>query len=158
MVQAGHGNDRPSRDESATRQIARRLIDSRRTEPAGANTPTRAAAEASGHLYQALSRWLGSDGCHALFSRAHAQARTEHAALEHIQLRARSEPYIDGVAAAIMAHGDPVTAEALEAVLVHLIELLGRLIGDDMALKLIERSVASTQRRDAESNDAREEA
>ena len=82
----------------------------------------------------------------ALFTRALAQARTEYPALGEIQLRARSEPYIDGVAETIMAHGDPASAEGLEAMLIHLIELLGRLIGEDMAMKLIERSVAASER------------
>jgi hypothetical protein len=78
--------------------------------------------------------------------------------LEQIQLRARSEPYIDGVAETIMAHGDPATAEGLEAMLVHLIELLGRLIGDDMAMKLIERSLAASDRDDPAADGRREEA
>jgi hypothetical protein len=42
-----------------------------------------------------------------------------------------------------MADGDAATAEALESMLARLVELLGRLIGDDMAMKLIERSLAS---------------
>ena len=57
-----------------------------------------------------------------------------------------------------MAHGDAATAEALEAMLVHLVELLGRLIGDDMATKLIERSVGVSKRGDAISDSRREEA
>ena len=69
----------------------------------------------------------------------------------------RSEPYIDGIAETIMAHGDPATAEALESMLVRLVELLGRLIGDDMAMKLIERSLVS-ERDDTPSEKRREEA
>ena len=57
-----------------------------------------------------------------------------------------------------MAHGDAATAEALESMLVHLVELLGRLIGDDMATKLIERSVGVSERGNALSDDRREEA
>jgi hypothetical protein len=78
--------------------------------------------------------------------------------LGQIQLRARSELYIDGVAETIMAHGDPATAEALESMLVRLVELLGRLIGDDMAVKLIERSLAVSERGDATSDGRQEEA
>jgi hypothetical protein len=77
--------------------------------------------------------------------------------LGQIQLHARSEPYIDGVAATIVAHGDAATAEALESMLAHLVELLGRLIGDDMAMKLIERSLVA-ERGGAASDDRREEA
>jgi hypothetical protein len=57
-----------------------------------------------------------------------------------------------------MAHGDAATAEALESMLVHLVELLGRLIGDDMATKLIERSVGVSERGDTISDSQREEA
>ena len=75
-----------------------------------------------------------------------------------IQLRAGSQPYIDGVPETIMAHGDAATAEALESMLVHLVELLGRLIGDDMSTKLIERSVRLSERGDTMSESRREEA
>ena len=118
----------------------------------------RAAATACDHLYQALSRWVGPDGCHALFTRGLAEARAEYPALAQIQLRARSQPYIDGVPETIMAHGDAATAEALESMLVHLVELLGRLIGDDMATKLIERSVGVSERGDTIFDSRREEA
>jgi hypothetical protein len=146
-----------SRNEPSARQLARRLINSRRSERTGADSAARAAASACDQLYRELSRWVGPDGCHALFTRALAQARTEYPALEQIQLHARSEPYIDGVAATIVAHGDAATAEALESMLAHLVELLGRLIGDDMAMKLIERSLVA-ERGGAASNDRREEA
>jgi hypothetical protein len=140
------------------REILHRLINSRRSERTGSdNTAARAAAGACDHLYRELSRWVGQDGCHALFTRALAQARTESPALGLIQLHVRSEPYIDGVAATIVAHGDAATAEALESMLAHLIELLGRLIGDDMAIKLIERSLVP-ERGGAASDDRLEEA
>jgi hypothetical protein len=57
-----------------------------------------------------------------------------------------------------MAHGDAATAEAFESMLVHLVELLGRLIGDDMATKLIERSLGVSERSDTISDSQREEA
>lgn len=158
MNTANQGKDSPSRDQPPARQIAHRLINSRRLEQAGGHTGARAAAAACGHLYRQLSRWVGPDGCHALFTRALAQARTEYPALEQIQLRARSEPYIDGVAQTIMAHGDAATAEALESMLGRLVELLGRLIGDDMGMRLIERSLAASEAGDATSDARQEEA
>lgn len=54
-----------------------------------------------------------------------------------------------------MARGDPETAEALESMLIRLVELLGRLIGDDMAGKLIDRTFGDSAQT---SNDTREEA
>lgn len=158
MNSAERDKDGLSQEQMAARQIARRLVNARRSERAGGDTAARAAAAACDNLYRELSRWVGPDGCHALFTRALAQARTEYPALEQTQLRARSEPYIDGVAETIMAHGDPATAEALESMLVCMVELLGRLIGDDMAMKLIERSLSASERGDPTSDNRREEA
>jgi hypothetical protein len=158
MNTADRGKATPSVKQPPAREIAQRLINSRRSERKGGEPAARATAAACDNLYRELSRWVGPDGCHALFTRALAETRTEYPALAQIQLRARSEPYIDGVAEAIMAHGDPATAEALESMLVRLVELLGRLIGDDMAMKLIERSLASSERGDGPSHDKREEA
>jgi hypothetical protein len=57
-----------------------------------------------------------------------------------------------------MANGDPATAEALESMVVRLVELLGRLIGDDMATRLIERSLAASETGIAAVDGTREEA
>jgi hypothetical protein len=155
---ADRGKDTLSGNQPPAREIARRLISGRRSEREGGDTAARAAAAACDNLYRELSRWVGPDGCHALFTRALAGTRTEYPALAQIQLRARLEPYIDGVAETIMAHGDPVTAGALESMLIRLVELLGRLIGDDMAVKLIEQSQASSEHGDGPSDNRREEA
>ena len=148
----------PGKDRLSARPIARRLIKSWQPERKGSEGRARAAAAACDHLYRELSRWVGLDGCHALFSRALAEARIESAALDEIQLRPRAEPYIDGVAKSITSRGDAATADALEAMIVHLVELLGRLIGDDMATKLIDRSIAAPGRGDTASDDRQEEA
>jgi hypothetical protein len=150
--------DRLSPDKQPARQIARRLIESRQPEGKGADSRSRAAAAACEDLYRDLSRWVGIDGCHALFTRALAEARTEYSALDEIQLRPRSEPYVDGVAETIMSNGDPATADGLESMLVRLVELLGRLIGDDMATKLIDQSLAASESGDKTSAGRREEA
>ena len=158
MNTADQGKDTPSGKQPAAREIARHLISSRRSERKSGDSAARATAAACDTLYRELSRWVGPDGCHALFTRALTETRTDYPALAQIQLRARSEPYIDGVAETIMAHGDPATAGALESMLVRLVELLGRLIGDDMAMRLIERSLTSSERGDRPSDDRREEA
>ncbi len=89
-------------------------------------------------VYRDLSRWVGSDGTRALFARALAEARAEHPPLAGISVGARSEPGLEGISESIQGHGDKATAAALEALLVTLLGLLGRLIGDDMVLTLVE--------------------
>jgi hypothetical protein len=157
MISSERSNDTPSGTRPAAQEIVRRLISSRAPRTKRADTAARAAAAACDNLYRELSRWVGTDGCHALFARALAETRPQYPALEKIQLRPRSEPYIEGIADSIMARGDPETAEALESMLIRLVELLGRLIGDDMAMKLIERSLVS-ERDDTPSEKRREEA
>jgi hypothetical protein len=144
--------------DRSPRQTARRLIDSHDPERRESDGAAGAVAVACNHLYRDLSRWVGPDGCHALFSRALVQARGHVATLDEIKLRPGADPYVDGVADSVVSHGDAAVAEGLESMIVHLIELLARLIGDDMATKLIERSIAPHGDGDATSNDRLEEA
>jgi hypothetical protein len=155
MTTADQGKEGLAPGQAPSRQLARRLIEARRSERSDGDTPARAAADASDRLYRELSRWVGLDGCYALFARALSQAQTDYPALGKILVSASSQPHIDGVAETIMARGDPATAEGIEFMLERLIELLGRLIGDDMARKLIERSLAAAQ---PDSDERREEA
>ena len=157
MNAADQGNDF-SHEHSPARKLARRLIEARRSQGSASDSPARAAAAAADGLYRELSRWVGLDGCYALFSRSLTQARSDFPALARIEIRARSQPHIDGVGETIMERGDPAAAEALEFMLERLIELLGRLIGDDMAKKLIERSLVASEHRDGISDGRQEEA
>ncbi|MEO7822180.1 MAG: hypothetical protein ABIS15_01130 [Gemmatimonadaceae bacterium] len=93
-----------------------------------------------------------------MFARAISEVRTDHPALAQIQLRPRSDPYVEGVAESIMARGDKATEAALESTVVILVDLLRRLIGNDMAMKLIERSLAPSERAGANTDRKREEA
>jgi len=116
-------------------------------EIAAANTPEAqvgAARRLCESVFRGLSRWMGIDGSRALFTRALAQARAEHPSLESIQLNARPDSSLAGVEEAMRSHGAPATVAALESAITELVSLLGRLIGDDMALKLV--SHASQER------------
>jgi uncharacterized Ntn-hydrolase superfamily protein len=101
---------------------------------------------------------VGPDGCHAVFTRALAQARAGSASLDQIRLRPGADPYIEGVEESITSHGDSEVADGLESMLVQIVELLERLVGADMTTKLIERIIAALGSGDATSNDRREEA
>lgn len=140
------------------RQLAHRLIGGSKVAKAQNADSASSVALAFDNLYQSLSRWVGLNGCHALFARAHTHAKAEHPLLENIQLRARTAPYLDGVTETIDEYGVEETVQALESMLVTLIELLGRLIGDDMAQKLIERDLAEFPREDANGENLRAEA
>lgn len=116
-----------------------------------------AAGEACDQFYRELARWVGSDGCHALFARALADARSSNPALTQIQLHQRSDPYVQGIGDSVAAHGEPATITALESMLAVLVDLLRRLIGNDMAAKLIERSLSSIDDKTGVTTDRKQE-
>lgn len=130
-----------SPETPGTRDLLRRLIgrDAARSDP-----PDRAVAaahDACERVHRELGRWLGVQGCHALFTRALAQARVAHPVLGGLRLRAGSEPALDGVCEIVAAHDAVAAAAALEALLAALLALLGRLVGDDMATRLVAGSL-----------------
>ncbi len=121
------------------RDLARQFVagdPTRGDAPGGAALSARDACE---RVFCELARWVGATGTHALFARAIAQARPEHPVLAEIGLRDESDPKLQGVAEAIQAHGAAAVASALEALLVTLFELLGRLVGGDMVMRMLER-------------------
>jgi hypothetical protein len=128
----------------SARELARTLVDHQTSTGNSKTARASAAALAGEGLYRALSRWIGSDGCHALFTRARAQQQPANPPLESVQLSPRHDPYITGVEESIGEYGNDATADAIESMVVGMIELLGRLIGVDMATSLIERSLSES--------------
>jgi hypothetical protein len=158
VTKADNDRNKLSSLRPSAKQIARRLITSRPSQSPAAHSAARAAAAATDHLYRELSRWVGHDGCHALLTRALTEARTEWPALRRVHLHPRSDPYVDGVAEAITADGDPATAEALESMIIRLVELLSRLIGEDMTMMLMERSLSPAKSAEPSLRSRQEEA
>ncbi|MGI9078069.1 MAG: hypothetical protein ACR2G6_12195 [Gemmatimonadaceae bacterium] len=91
-------------------------------------------------LHHELSLWLGVDGSRALFNSAIGRARPDHPVLSDIQHEALLSPTHPAIARGVQIHGTGATVAALESTLVVLIQLLGRLIGDDMATRIVENS------------------
>jgi hypothetical protein len=84
-----------------------------------------------------LGRWIGATGYRALLDRALGLVRAEHPALGSLSCHGEEE--LD-VAAAVRAHGAAEVAAGIMAVVAVLIDLLGRLIGEEMALRLVEQA------------------
>lgn len=126
------------------RELAGRLLATgsqvaARSDEAQSQLP--AAARVGRHLAVELSRWFGPYGYHALLTRALARARREHSVLEAVHVGPPSAPYLNGLEDAAQAHGVAATTAGVQAVLAALIDLLGRLIGDDLAVMLIDQTI-----------------
>jgi hypothetical protein len=126
---------------SSARELATRLLTHETSVPQGPDTAV-AADRVCRRVSDELARWVGNDGCRALFARAlaSAQAGGGHPALEMVRISVGSAYCLDGLADSATRHGVPAATDGAAAVLAALIELLGHLIGDDMALNLLEQS------------------
>jgi len=125
------------------RVLARRLIEREAVaHPApgiGASAAHRAQL-ACERVCRELSRWMGKTGCFTLFNRAVAKIRVVHTSLGEISIRTSEDPYLNGVGQAVEAHGEGPVAAALESVLTEVLELLGRLVGDDLTARILEQN------------------
>ena len=130
--------------DAARRLWARAVGDTTAPEDVAA-----AAERMCTQLRTGLGRWIGADGYRALLNRALGLARAEHPALGGLPCLGGDVP---GTTAVVRAQGAGAVAAGLVALVAALIELLGRIIGDEMALRLVEqigipsrRGVVSTE-------------
>ena len=106
------------------------------------------AARVTTELAQSLARWFGPYGYHALLTRALAEAGPKHPSLAGVSVRDPLTPVLDGLDEALAAHDPDAVLEGVIAVVAGVITLLARVIGEDMALRLVERSMDGPARND----------
>jgi hypothetical protein len=80
---------------------------------------------------------MGDAGCAALFARALARTERAHPALKDLP-SGEQRIGVDDLAASVAAHGIENVTAAIEALIAALIDILTRLIGDDMAMRLLD--------------------
>ncbi|MEX2177189.1 MAG: hypothetical protein WD801_00670 [Gemmatimonadaceae bacterium] len=90
---------------------------------------------------------MGVDGCTALLERGLMRTETHHPALTLLRRQHGRELHLDGVAAAVEIHGLAAVEKAITALMEALIEVLSRLIGEDMAIRIINLGAPQDQRR-----------
>ena len=101
-----------------------------------------AVSHALHHATTELSRWVGPDGCRVLLVRALTRTKQHHPALANVEVVSHSAPVLDGVLESVEQNGEQAVAAGLTTTLVQLFELLRRVIGDDLTVKLAEQITA----------------
>lgn len=99
-------------------------------------SPEEIAAAAERMCFQLrliLRRWIGAEGYRALFNRALGLVQAEHPVLDGLSCL-EGEPV---TVATVQAHGGAKVAAGLVALVAALIELLGRIVGEEMAVHLV---------------------
>ena len=120
---------------SAAAETALRLwhrTDARGT--AGDDVAARAAHLCT-QLDSGLSRWVGTVGYHVILDRALSLTRPAHPALTNVSCRIDDTASLES---AIRDHGAQPVAAGMIALLESLIDVLGRIIGEDLATHLID--------------------
>ena len=108
-------------------------------ESAGTNGGPPAAARICVRVGDGLARWIGRDGYRALFRRAREEELPTHPALAGLDCDGTDD---ERVAAAVAAHGADAVSAAVLSLVTALIVLLGRVVGEEMAIQLVEQAVA----------------
>lgn len=124
----------------AQRLIAREVgsVNGRGPGPDGAALQTVCA-----RVVDTLCNSLGEDGCDALLARALSRTEPHHPALRSIRRLSAGGIHLDGVAAAVDIHPAGEVTAAVEALLGAVVEVLGRLIGEDMAIRILDWETVS---------------
>ncbi len=133
--------------DAAVDAVARRLLAAASaphasgTSGARAPDPVAAAERVLADLADTLAPWFGVYGYRALLTRSLVLAQAEHPVLASVRVRAPTAVVLDGLAEAAEAHGPEVLVDGVAALVAAVTALLGRVIGDDMALNLVEGSM-----------------
>jgi hypothetical protein len=97
-----------------------------------------ALARACSRVTTALRDSLGEGGCTALLARALRRTKAAHPSLGTLSPIEGDRIALDGVSASVEAYGSAAVAAALEALFAAVAEILIQLIGEEMAIRLID--------------------
>jgi hypothetical protein len=123
-------------------EIARRLL-AREAPPSNGGDPKAAAValeRAYARVAERLRDSMGEEGHNALLARALAHTEASHPVLKSIHRRSANGIQLDGVAASVEINGVPAVTGSIEALLAAVLDILGRLIGEDMAVRIIDQN------------------
>jgi len=138
--------DADDAEESSTARTVRQLLDF--SAAAGSERATVALSAALQRtcvrITTNLRDALGDDGCDALLARSLARTEAQHPALRDIRRIHSNGIHLDNVAASVDQHGIAVVTNAIAALLTALIDTLTRLVGEDMALSLLDHNPPRT--------------
>ena len=124
---------------AAATEVARHLWE-RAVDDSGAPQDVAVAAtRMCTELRVGLTRWVGAMGYRALIDQALLLARAEHPELGTLSCHGGDEPV---TTAAVRAHSAAEVATGMVALVATLIDLLSRIVGEEMAVELVNQAVA----------------
>jgi len=122
---------------TAATEVARRLWERTAGDSKTPEDVEMAAERMCAQLYAGLGRWVGSMGYRTLLDRALVLARAEHPALGGLVCLGGDHRV---TTATQRADGAPQVAAGMVALVAALVEVLGRILGEEMAMRLVEQT------------------
>ena len=125
-------------------EVARRILardaftPAHGTGSATSETAILALRQSCIRVTDALRNSIGDAGCAALLARALARTEGAHPVLKDLRGRADEGIRLDGIAASAAMHGIESVTAAIEGLIGALVDILTRLVGDDMAIRLLD--------------------
>jgi hypothetical protein len=101
-----------------------------------------AAERVGAGLCTGLTRWIGSEGYQGLLLRALAEVRAEHPWMARLRCEGGR---LNGLAAATGGQPPAVVRAGMLALFVALARVLGRITGEEMAIRLMEQAWAMSE-------------
>ena len=98
-------------------------------------------------LTDALRNSMGDAGCAALLARALARTERAHPVLKDLHGRAGEGIRLDNIAASSDVHGIEDVTAAIEALIGAVVDILTRLVGGDMAIRLLDHDAPQPRAR-----------
>lgn len=117
--------------------VARRLWASATPDDTPPEELAAAVDRICSHLRTGLGRWIGAEGYHSLLDQSLGRVRSTHAVLRSIGCMGNEQT---AILAAIQRHGSGVVMAAMVDLVAMLVELLGQIIGEEMAVRLVEQA------------------
>lgn len=133
----------PNSLETARRLLAREAVKGGNGKPAVVGA---ALQRTVARMSETLRDSMGEDGRNALLVRALARTEADHPALKKIVALNEDGIQLQGVAASVEAHGVAAVIEAIEALLAAVVDVLGRLIGEDMAIQIMDHDAPQSRK------------
>jgi hypothetical protein len=127
------------------RAVAKRLCDAAGVD---ALLPSPEVAAAAGrlcmHLRLGLGRWIGADGFRTLFERTISEVPLDDRSVVGFAILRGHD--CTGVAGAAEEHGAEAIAASTAALIAGIVDLLSRIVGDELAARMVEQASGTSPR------------
>lgn len=124
-------------ESPAAREAAHRLLGREVRAGDDADTVAASAERVFTQVLRNLAQWVGTAGCHALVTRSLLLTAPRFPVLAGVQ-HMQTDPHLERLAENAHEYGDKATIDGVTALLASIITTLNGLIGEDIAMSILE--------------------